>query len=141
MIESIISRIEASISDFKLVGGSVQFTTNAERPTPMAVPACFVLVNAELPGPPAAANLLIQQVQMEIGIITVVRNVADVTGRAASLDTEQLRKKVKDLLYGWVPEGASAPLARGPGSLLAFRDGHVWWQDIYSTSYYDKAMQ
>lgn len=141
MIESIISRIKSTVPEFKLLGGSVQFTTNAERPQPAAVPACFVLVNAELPGAPAAANLLIQQVQVEIGIVMVVRNVADVTGHAAALDIEQLRHKVREVLYGWVPEGASAPLARGPSNLLAFREGHVWWQDIYSTSYYDKANQ
>jgi hypothetical protein len=117
MIQSIIDRIKAGVPELKLVGGSVQFTTNAEMRQPAAVPACFILTNAETPGAPAAANLLIQRVQLEVGIVLVVRNVSDVTGHAAAMDTEQLRKKVKDLLYGWVPEGTQEPLSRGPGNL------------------------
>lgn len=141
MIQSIIERIKDGIPELKLVGGAVQFTANAERQQPTAVPACFVLTNSELPGAPAAANLMIQNVQLEVGIVLVVRNVSDVTGHAAALDTEQLRLKIKDLIYGWTPEGGKAPLARGPSNLLAYREGHVWWQDIYSTSYIDKAKQ
>lgn len=140
MIAAIIERIRQGVPDLKLVGGSVQFTAAAER-QPTAVPACFVLTHSELPGPPAAANLLIQRVRIDIGIVLVVRNVSDTTGQAAALDTEQLRQKVKDQLYGWMPAGAQEPLSRGPGQLLAFREGHVWWQDIYSTSYIDKAKQ
>jgi hypothetical protein len=30
----------------------------------------------------------------------------------------------------WVPD---------LGRLLAFRDGHMWWQDVFRTAYFDRS--
>ena len=69
-----------------------------------------------------------------LGIVMAVRNVADPKGNAASVDMEALRIAVRTALLGWNATGTD-PFEFAAGGLLAFRDGHLWWQDSYRTAY------
>lgn len=138
MIAAIIGHLVAAQGSLglKLVGGAAEFQRAAER-NPTAVPAAYVFVTAEDPAPAPASGPLIQRVAVVVGVALVVRNVADATGAAASLDMDTLRGAVKAHLFGWQPNAECDPLERGPSNLLAFKDGHLWWQDSYITAYYD----
>lgn len=139
MIESVKARLRAQLGDqLKLVGGAADFQAAAEN-NPAATPACFVFSLGEKPEPSKFTGALLQHVQTAVSIVLVVRNLSDSNGAAAVADVEELRRKVKGVVYGWAPQEGHDPLERGDSNLLAFKNGHAWWQDIYLTAYYDRS--
>lgn len=139
MISETIDRIKATVPSIKLVDGAAGFQAAAES-NPMATPCVFVIPLEESPGPSVVADVVIQRVMAKVGVIFVLRNLKDAKGVAAQEDLQVLRNAVKEQLLGWQPAAGYDPLERGPGHLLAFRDGHMWWQDIYQSSYYDRSV-
>lgn len=138
MIDAVIARLEANVPLLKHVGGAAQFQ-NAAESLPKGTPAAFVIPLEENPGNSAMGDLVIQRVSVTLGVILVVRNVSDPKGVAARQDMEALRAAVKTALLGWQTTPDYDPLARGRSGLLAFKDMHMWWQDIYLTSYIDRS--
>jgi hypothetical protein len=139
MIETTIDRIKTNVTSLKLVAGAAGFQAAAES-NPKATPAVFVIPLEENPGPSEMADVVIQRVRIKIGVIFVIRNLSDPKGAAAKEDLDALRNLVKAELLGWQPDAAYGPCERGPGALLAFRDGHMWWQDIYQSSFYERSV-
>lgn len=139
MITELIARIKATVPAIKLVGGSADFQSAAEK-NPTVTPSCFVYAVEEMPGPNQLANVVAQTVHCQIAVCFVVRNLSDNKGVAAQVDLDALRLQVKEQIYGWPPTLEHDPLERGASHLLAFRDGHLWWQDIYTTSYLDRSV-
>lgn len=139
MISETIGRIRDNVGTVKLIGGAAQFQAAAQA-NPRAVPAVFVIPLEENPSPNEVDSFVIQRVAVTIGVILVVRNVSDTTGEAAGEDMETLRKAVKDQLLGWQPSAEYDPLERGRSGLLTFKDSHMWWQDIYLTTFIDRSV-
>ena len=138
MIQELIERIKATVPAFKFVGAAADFQAAAEN-CPAVTPACFVFSLGENPAPNALGDILLQHVQAAVGVVLVVRNLTDAKGVAAGIDMEALRKLVKAQVFGWTATPDLAPFERGASDLLAWRAGHLWWQDIYLTSYYDRS--
>lgn len=138
MINNVVSRLDTDVPALKLVGRAADFQKAADS-NPTVTPAAFVLSLEEIPGP-VETTAMIQRVEVLIGVVLVVRNVSDAKGAAASQDLEALRTAVNEKLMGWVPAEGFDPLERGPGRLLAFRDGHMWWQNIYKTAFFDRSV-
>jgi hypothetical protein len=92
------------------------------------------------PGPCVSADIMQQRVVVTVALIFVVRNLSDATGAAAAADLDGLRRAARAQMYGWAAAPEFDPFERGNGHLLAFRDGHVWWQDLFITSYYDRSV-
>jgi len=139
MTPEIIARIKATVPAIKLVGEAADFQTAVEN-NPKITPACFVIPLQEMPERAEFAGAMLQQVAVAVGVIIVIRNVADTTGAAAKANIDTLRKQIKDQLYGWKAETQLDPFERGASNLLAFREGHMWWQDVYLTSYFDRSL-
>lgn len=139
MIQEMIDRIKAEAPLFKLVGAAAEFQAAAER-NPVATPACYVIALEERPGPNQLGNQILQKVDVALGIVIVVRNVSDTNGGAASITLDALRRQAKAAIYGWSPAPELDPFERGASNLLVFQDGHVWWQDVYLTSYLDRSV-
>jgi len=139
MIDATIARLRAEVPALKLVGGAADFQTAVER-NPTVTPAAFVFPLEESPGENQMGNVVIQRVVAGVGIAFVVKNVSDVTGDAARQDLIELRQAVKERLLGWSPAAGHDPYERGNSGLLAFRDGHMWWQDVYRTAYFDRSI-
>jgi hypothetical protein len=137
MISEIITRLQQAVPALKLVGGAAQFQNAAER-NPNATPAAFVINLKENAAPTAVSDFVIQRVSVTLGVVLVVRNLSDAKGAAAGIDMEALSKAVKTQLLGWQPCEGYDPLERGSSNLLTFKDGHMWWQDTYLTSYIDR---
>lgn len=135
MIAETIARLTAEVPGLKLVAGASQFQAAAEA-APTATPAAFVLLLGESPRANELANFVAQRVEVQIGVVYALRNVADPKGAAAGTDLETLRAAGQTALLGWQPTAAHDPLERGPGALLAFKEQVMWWQDIYTTAFY-----
>lgn len=133
MIDAIIARLDAQVGSLNLVKGAADFQKAAES-NPTATPAAYVLLLKEGGGPTATFSRTEQRVNAEIGIVLVVRNVADAKGASAGTDMATLRAAVRAALLGW-EDGGRDPMEFAAGDLLAFRDGHMWWQDSYRTVY------
>lgn len=138
MIEQIKARIKNLVPEIKLVGGAADFQSAVES-NPVTTPACYVFSLGESPMPSQFAGALLQRVRASVAVVLVVKNLSDSKGVAALGDIDVLRKKVKKVIYGWEPAEGLEPLERGDSNLLAFRDGHAWWQDVYLTSYFDRS--
>lgn len=139
MIADFVAYLQASVPALKQVGAAAQFQSAVES-NPKATPAAFVISLGDDPGASAMADQIIQRVATTLGVVLVVRNLSDSKGVAAGEDMEALRAAVKAALLGWQPAPEYDPLQRGRGTLLAFKDGHMWWQDIYLTASYDRSV-
>lgn len=134
MIAEVAARLTVEVAALKQIGGAVEFEA-ASAGNPKATPAAFVVPLAEDPAPSDLANTVIQRVRVSLGVVWAVKNVADPKGAAAQADLATLRAAGQAALLGWAPTDAE-PLERGAGRLLAFRDGVLWWQDVYQTNIY-----
>jgi hypothetical protein len=132
-------RVNKEALGLKLIGGAAAFQQAAEK-NPAATPGAFVYLLADEPQPRRFTGADAQRVDLSMAVVLVVRNVADATGEAASADIDALRAVIKPLLSAWVPADGYAPLERGAGNLLAFRDGHLWWQDSYRTYLFEGSL-
>lgn len=139
MIAEIIVRLDADKEalGLKLVAGAAALAQAIET-RPAATPAVYVTPLAENPGPAQFSGDDIQRIDAAIGVVFALKNVADPRGEAAQADLQALRDAVKASLLGWVPLEHHAPLSRGPSALQDFREGTVWWQDIYLSSFYER---
>jgi hypothetical protein len=140
MIDAIKARLTQNVPAIKFVGEAADFQSAAEN-NPKTTPACFVIPMDETPAPNQMGDIVIQRVRATVGIVLVVRNLTDAKGVAARVDMAALRKQVKDQVYGWQATPQLDPFERGNSHLLAFRDGHMWWQDLYITAFYDRSAQ
>ena len=141
-IAETIARLEATKGQtgLMLVGGAASFQKAVES-NPPATPAAYVFMLDESAGPNPIAPDVIQRVGGNIAVVLVVRNLADPKGAASGQDMETLRAAVKAQLLGWQPATGYDPLERSRSHLLAFRDGHMYWQDAYTTVFYDRSSQ
>lgn len=139
MIAALIARLQLEVSTLKLVAGAAAFQQASET-NPAATPAAYVFPVRESAGSNPVAPDVHQRVAVEIAVVLVVRNVSDAIGAASAQDMEALRGEVKAVLLGWPPATGCDALERGTGNLLAFRDGHLWWQDTYKTAFYDRSL-
>lgn len=140
MIDELKARIKAMVPAVKFVGEAADFQSAVES-NPVATPAVFVIELEETAAPSKTSDVVVSQlVRAAVGIVLVVRNLSDAKGVAARGELRQLRQLVKDQVFGWQASPELDPFERGNSSLLAFRDGHVWWQDQYLTSFYDRSV-
>lgn len=138
MIEAIIDRL-AALPELKLVAGAAEFQA-ASASNPKAAPAAYVFLLSEAAQPNSLGNVaVLQRVQAQIGVSIAVRNLADAQGAASGQDIQAVRQAIKTSLLGWQPLAGCEPLERTSSDLLTFRDGYMWWQDAYTTAYYDRS--
>ena len=138
MIAEIIARLQAEVSALKLVGGAAAFNA-ASQANPAAPPAAFVFVVDESADENGLEQPMVQETTVTLAVVLVVRQVSDAQGAAAGVDMETLRKAVGAALRGWVIGADYDPLARRQSALVAFRDGHMWWQETWLTRYFSVA--
>lgn len=138
-IEAIKTKLQ-EVDALKFIGEAADFQAAAES-NPTLTPACYVIEMGEAPEPNKLGDIILQKVAASVGIVLVVRNLTDAKGVAAGADMRVLRQAVRDKLYGFSPGTGLAPFERGNGHLLAFQKGHMWWQDLFLTSYYDRSEQ
>lgn len=139
MITETIAHLRAHQADagLAMVAGAAAFGKAVEG-NPTTTPAVFVVPLNERPSARAFSGDDTQRVDVEIGVVTALRNVADASGEAALDALTPVRDGIKAQLLGFIPIAGYAGLERGPGQMLAFRDGHLWWQDVYRSYYFER---
>lgn len=138
MIAETIAHLKATTGEtgLKLIEGAAEFQKIVEQQkNPRATPAAYVIPVRETAQPSATYGRVRQQRKGGVTIVLVVKNVADARGEAAHGDMVDLRNLVDAQLLGWSPSEQHDPYQFGGGGLAAFKDGHMWWQDIYDTAF------
>lgn len=139
MIAEIIARLQAQVPALKLVAGAAAFNA-ASQANPAATPAAFVFAVEETDEENGLEQPMVQEVTVTLAVVLVVRQVSDAQGAAAGTDMDTLRQQVGVALRGWLIGADYDPLARRQSALVAFRDGHMWWQETWLTRYFAVAV-
>lgn len=136
MILAIVQRLIAVAPTFKKVGGAVDFDRALSNLT--IDPAAFVLPLAKSAGENAFEfNAIEQEVTAMIGVAMAVRALQDATGDAALEVLTPFEDAVTAALLGWSPDAnVFSEFTYGGGQLLGFKDGVLWWQSDYLTTYH-----
>ena len=130
--ESIIALLRG-MPDFAQVGGAAEFDAAMNSaPTP---PAAFVMPLGESSSdkPPFRGS---QKVSRMYGVVLATANVADAQGDSVVMDMAALRRQVMPRLLGFVPFVGAEPLMFSRGRLLAMRNGVLFWQDDFLTTFF-----
>jgi hypothetical protein len=135
VIAAIIARLIAQVPALKMVGSAAAFQQASET-NPRATPAAYVFTVDESADENSLGDPMIQKIEVTLAIVLVVRQVGDTLGAGAGADMDSLRVDVLAALLGYRPSTGHDPLARRQSALLAFRDGHMWWQETWSTRYF-----
>jgi hypothetical protein len=137
-LEPIIERLESQLQDWKQFGGAADLES-AQKGKAQITPAGFVLLANDQPRPPeGSTQRVIQRVITQFGVLIAVRDYKRADRGAGQ--AEELRQRVREVrstLIGWRhPDCNTSTRLGGRCRLLGFREGVLWWQDIYSAEYH-----
>lgn len=135
MISTIISKIKDSVPALRLVENVAGFQRASEG-QPAATPAAYVFLVKESGDDESLDAPMIQRVVAMIATVLVVRNVGDAGGGAANTSMDSVRESVRAAILGMTIDDGYDPLAFVDSAPVAFRDGCLWWQMTWRTSYY-----
>jgi len=138
-VNFIIDRLVAqTIAGIKSIGGSADL--DAALAGAVTTPSVFIVPLTETGARSSMLSVTMQRQTAEYGVITVVANRRDVTGKASLAELTPIRAAIKAALIGWVPDTATGEAMQfTSGRLLRFDDGRVWWTDQFSFSSYYQA--
>ena len=129
-VTPIITRLQAQLSGFVAIAGAADMDAAIEAAP--ATPAAYVVPLAETADDPDLAGAHHQRVLQEFGVVLVVANLRDATGRAAAVDLATRRLALRTALLGWAPDASNGEVvAFTSGALLQFRDARLWWRDVF----------
>ncbi len=131
----LIARLQAE-TELRQVAGAMELAAALKAPS-VATPAAFVVPLADRPAADEAfTGGVLQRVNTTVTVVLALDSKRDATGAAAGDALQQLRRQVRGALLGWTPEGATAPITAGPGALIDFDNGRLWWGDEYHIEQY-----
>ncbi len=116
-----------------LVSGAAGFQAASEN-NPLSTPAVYVFSVHEAAETSTIDFPLSQRVKFALAVVIVVRNVADSLGDAACESLDAVRADIWSALHGAQIDADHEPLTFDSGSVLALRDRHLWWQDLWSSA-------
>ncbi len=138
MIAEIISRIKDSVPALRLVDNVAGFQ-RASDGQPAATPAAYIFLVSESADDQSLDAPMIQRIIATIATVLVVRHVGDAGGGSANTSMDSLREAVRSALLGMTIDDGYDPLAFVESALVTFRDGCLWCQMTWKTSYYVSA--
>ena len=103
-------------------------------------PALYVYMGEEGGSPNSRANGVLQDVECDVVCLICTSQLADRTGGAAAGEIETLKAAVRACLIGYQPEPQSRPLTLAGGALIRARQGQIWWEYTFATSYLIEAL-
>lgn len=121
--------IADNVSQFKEVSGAASLEAVMARR--VNAPGCYVFRYSNQVGPNKSVNLVSQAVYETVGCLIVTHNVADNLYENADDESEQYCGLVRDVLFGQVLAEGYAPMEYGGGRLVGFKDGFLYWLELY----------
>lgn len=128
------ARLEAMAdSPLDRVGSAISLAAATDR-APNAGVSCFVVPVAEQPEKSQrVSGPAVQKVLVTVGVVFAIRTLNDPDGERGSQKLETARNAVRQALFGWQAEGATAPYLLSSSGLIRMENNVVWWVDRYQT--------
>jgi hypothetical protein len=101
--------------------------------------AAFLLPGARRPGRNERATGVgrpFQKMELTFAVLIAVRTLKDPLGKKATGILEQLVRQLEDSLLGYTPPQMDTGILLAGGRLVKLKDGELWWQEMFKTSYY-----
>lgn len=139
-IQPIVERLIRQLGrDWKEIAGAADLAAAQEAKSP-AAPAAYVLLGTDQPSDPqGSSQRLVQTVTGRWGVIIAIRDYrASQRGAGESAELIDRITQVRQALLGWPHPNSNGTTTRlgGPGRVLQYAQGIVWWQDIYAGQYH-----
>lgn len=135
-LDLFIERLKAAAP---LLEGRVQGSANlapAEAGTGIKTPCAFIVpVQEKVPDSRVDWGGDEQIIVVEFGVVSVVRNVADINGQAGHRLLEDVRTEQWRALTGFQGGGLGSRVAFVRGNLIDYRNNSLRWLDIYTSSF------
>lgn len=135
-----LAAVEQRLKDaqiFKQVGSATSFAALKKKPIQKS-PAAFVLPILEKLGKQEKIGGVLEQHSSDtFAVIIAVKDRRDADGALGSKQLGELRKSLRQSLYGWSPAKGFDPILLGDGRLLALDDQTVFWQDKFTTAHFE----
>lgn len=112
------------------VSGAAGFQAASES-NPLSTPSAYVFCVHEASDTSTIDLPLSQRMKFSLAVVVVVRNVTDTLGEAAYDSLDAVRAEIWAALHGAQIDADHEPLTFDSGSVLALRDRHLWWQDLW----------
>jgi len=138
--QAIEQRIKAqdTANNFREVAGAANLRGVLE--SRVSAPACYVFRLRNNPGANTLDIGVSQRVVESYAVVVVTGNKRDARGGDSSDENEALCQQVDTALLNWTPDPAAEPLEYGGGSLVSLAGGTMYWQDIYTTARFRRAV-
>lgn len=134
-VPSIIARLEAPGTPFRIVGGAGALSSVKDRPP--ACPAVYVYEADENSGPNIrSTGKLLQRTAATIAVVIITENLSGTDDFAAAEDIGELKRWVRKSLVGFTPEGAVERLTHASGQLQSATANTIWFEDQFNTAYH-----
>lgn len=131
------ARIRSQVPALRHVGSALDMDALLKGAQSIAVPAALVVHLADQPhADEGFTGLHMQRVASRYAVVFVLDNKRGALGNDAIPNLEQLRAAVRQALLGWSPEPELDPVQAGPGGLIDFVNGRVWWGDEFLFDHY-----
>lgn len=121
---------------FNQVSGAVNFREAIKQPL-NTQNAAFIVPVSERPAGNSRDEDIgrpLQEVTVTFGVVIGIQSKNDKTGEKGMVLLEVLRKETREALHGWTPPGKHSPILIGPGDIISFVDGGLWWLDRFTTN-------
>lgn len=135
----IIALLEAcpGVGEAHTMAGRVAVAPTAQAAFDNTVrfPSVWVVSVSGTSGPNTVANTVRQRHGLDIGVLSIVRDLGDRTGAKASEAGAALRGQVMAALLGATPDTGYEPLEHRSDHLAEFIDGKLAWIDVFATAH------
>jgi hypothetical protein len=138
--QQIETRIAASAADFTAAGlrpfrevagaAGIANILNGR----VSAPGCYIYRARLRPGPNVYDDAVMQRVEAQFGIVSVVRNVADARQGDASDLAEAYSDVIQARLLNWSPDEYTEQFEFAGGQVVRLQNEYLYWQDLYRTA-------
>ena len=136
--KAIEDQIKAQVTDFREVAGAADLRSVLEGR--VSAPACYIFRMRNRAGRNTLDNAVSQRVEEAYAVVVVSQNRRDARGGDSSDANEALCDQVSTALLGWTPDPNAEPMEYNGGGLATIREGFFYWQEVYKTVRYRRAV-
>ncbi len=136
-IETQIKALDTG-SNFREIAGAADLRSLLK--SRVAQNGCYVFRLRNRAGQNQLDNGTSQRVVESYAVVVVTTNRRDERGGDSSDANEALCQQVDAALLGWTPDPDAEPMEYGGGQLVSMQNGSFYWQEVYTTARYRRAV-
>jgi|LakMenE01Jun11ns_1017448.scaffolds.fasta_scaffold9631684_1 hypothetical protein len=125
------SRLKNNVTELKEVAGAASLAQILQGKK--TDKGAYVFQTRESASSGLSTQLVIQNVDVQVSVVTTIYCVSDSMGGDAADASHDLRELIKAELIGWEPSVNFEPMEFAGGDLISFLDGFYVWRDNFTS--------